>query len=133
MQHADILRRDDMHQHSRIHMPNLNETRFESENIRREDGKRVGGTLPSDHPVRSSTPPIPVNKERVIRVAQQELSLDALDEDWFDAALALALDEVQEGVGLVEEGLGFEGVEGDDFEAAGTANAELGAEEVDRG
>ena len=34
---------------------------------------------------------------------------------------------------MVEEGLGFEGFEGDDFEAAGAADAEFGAEEVDRG
>ena len=94
MQHADVLRRDDMDQHSRIHMSNLDEARLERENIRGEDRESVRRALPCNHPVWPSTPTIPVNKERVIRVAQQELSLDAFNEDWLHAAFALALHKV---------------------------------------
>ena len=114
-------------------MPDLNKARLKRQYIRREDRESIWSALPRNHPVGPSTPPIPVNKERVIRVAQQELSLDALDEDGLHAAFALALHEVQRSIGLVKEGLRFESFEGDDFETAGAADAELGAEEVDRG
>lgn len=66
MQHADVLRRNDMHEVRRLHMPNLDEARLERENVRREDGESVGVAFPGDHPVGPSTPAIAVNKERVV-------------------------------------------------------------------
>ena len=45
----------------------------------------------------------------------------------------LARDEIERGICDIEQSLGLEGIEGDDFEAAGAADAEFGAEEVDGG
>lgn len=83
-------------------MPDFDKTRLKRENVRREDGERIRVTLPSNHPIGPSTPAVAVNKERVIRVAEQELSLNAFNEYRLDGAFALALHKVEGRVGLVE-------------------------------
>lgn len=84
MQHSHVFGSDDVNQHAGIHVTNLDEAWLKCQDVRVENRKRVRIALPSDDPVRSSTPTIPVNKERVIRVAEQELSLNALDKDGLD-------------------------------------------------
>lgn len=101
MQHANILGRENMHQHARLHMTNLHEARLKGADVWIEDGERLWIAFPVDHPITSSTPAIAIDKEAVVSVAQQELGGNALDVDRFD--VLLALDEVERRVGLVEQ------------------------------
>lgn len=84
-------------------MPNLNETRLKSQDVRIENGESIGIALPRDHPIRPSSPPIPIHEERVVGVAEQEFGLDALDEDGLDGFFAL--DKIERCIGLVEKRL----------------------------
>lgn len=70
MKHSHVFGGNDVNEHAGVHVADLYETWLEREDVRVEDGERVGITLPCDDPVRSSAPTISVNKERVIRVAE---------------------------------------------------------------
>lgn len=118
-----------MNQHTSLHVPYFDKAGLEGKDIRVEDSKGLRRTLPRDLPVRTRPPAVAVDKEREVRVAEQELGLKALDMDRLDV-LALC-NKVERGIGLVQERLRLESLEGDDFEAFGTTNAKLGAEEVD--
>lgn len=130
MQHPHILRRQDIHQRPRVHIPNLNEVRLERQDVRLEYGESLRVPLPRDKPLGERAPAVPVHEEGKVRVAQQEVAVDALHVD--GSQVLLGGDEVEGGVGLVEKRLGDERVEGNDFEAAGAADAKGGAKEVDR-
>lgn len=111
-------------------MSNLNKARFERQNIRIRQSKRGRSSLPSNLPVRTSAPPVAVDKERVLAVVEQELAVEAVDGDGLDGLLAG--DEFEGRVGGVEQRLGLKRLEGDNFEALGASDAKLGFEEVDR-
>ena len=130
MQHPHIFRRQNVHQRPRVHIPDLDEIGLEREDIRLEDGKGLRVALPCDEPLGEGAPAVPVHKEGEVRVAQQEVAVDALDVD--RAQALLGGDEVERGVGLVEKRLGNERVESHDFEAPRAADAQGGAEEMDR-
>jgi hypothetical protein len=70
MQHPYVFGGDDVNKHASIHVPDLDETWFECQNIRVEYREGIGIAFPCNDPVWSSTPSISVNKERVIRVAE---------------------------------------------------------------
>ena len=89
MQHSNVLRGQNMHQHARLHVPYLYKARLESEDIRVEDGEGLRVAFPIDHPVAACSPAVTVDEEAVVGVAEQELCSDALDVDGLDALLAL--------------------------------------------
>jgi hypothetical protein len=74
-----------------------------------------------DLPVRAGSPAIAVDEEAEVGVVEKKFAVQALDVDGFD--VFLSGDEVQGGVGLVEEGLTFGGFKGDDFKALGASDA----------
>lgn len=113
----------------RLNIPNLDKVGLKRQDPGIRQGKALRQALPLDAPVGARAPAVAVDKERELAVVEQELAVEALDVD--RSHVLLARDEVERGVGLVEEGLRFEGLEGDDFEAAGAGDAELGLEEVD--
>ena len=131
MQHPNILRRQNMDTSARLHMSNLDEARFESQDIGVRQRERLRLSLPGDAPIGSGAPPVPIDEEGEIGVIEQELAVQALDMDRF--RLLLARHEVQRSVRLVEQRLGLERLQADDLEAAGTGNTQLGLEEVDGG
>ena len=116
---------------ARLHMSNLNEARFKSQDIGVRQRERLRLSLPGDAPIGSGAPPVPIDEEGEIGVIEQELAVQALDMDRF--RLLLARHEVQRRVRLVEQRLGLERLQTDDLEAAGTGNTQLGLEEVDGG
>lgn len=101
VQPPDILRCDDVYKGPTLHMPYLNEAGLESENVRMEDGKSLWSTFPCNPPVWPSPPTIPVDEERVVGVAKEELACQTLDVDWLD--VLLAHDKVERGIGLIEQ------------------------------
>lgn len=131
MQHPDILRGNNMHQRARLHMSDLDKARLKRQDVRIAQRERGRLSLPCDLPVRARAPSVAVDVEREVGVVEQELAVQAIDGDGLD--VFFAGDEVERGVGRVEEGLRLEGFHRDDFEAAGAADAELGFEEVDGG
>ena len=130
MKHANVLCRNNMYQHAVLHVPDFNETRLKGQDIWIENGKALGSPLPSYHPVLASTPPVPVHKEGVITVTQEELGGYAFDVDRLN--VFFALHKVQRSVRLVKQRLSLECFERDYFETSGTANAQLRAEEMQR-
>ena len=116
---------------ARLHMSNLDEARFESQDIGVRQRERLRLSLPGDAPIGSGAPPVPIDEEGEIGVIEQELAIQTLDMDRF--RLLLARHEVQRRVRLVEQRLGLERLQTDDLEAAGTGNTQLGLEEVDGG
>lgn len=130
VQHPDVLRSQDMNQHTSLHVSYFDEAGLEGKDVRVEDGKRLRRALPRDLPVRTRPPTIAVDEEREVRVAEQELGREALDVDRLD--VLAPCDEVQRSVGLVQQRLRLESLEGHNLEALGTTNAELGAQEMDR-
>lgn len=104
MQHPHILRRQNINQHPCIHIPNLNKIRFKRQDIRLEYRKRLRVPLPRNLPLWEGAPTVAVDKEGEVRVAEQEITVDALDVDGAD--VFFEGDEVERGVGLVEERLG---------------------------
>ena len=129
MQHANILRRQNMHTSARLDMANLDEARLERQNIRVRQGERLRLSLPGDPPIGPCAPAVAVDEEGEIGVIEQELAVQTLDMDGF--GLLLARNKVQRGIGLIEQRLGLERLETDDLEAAGAGDAQLGFEEVD--
>lgn len=130
VQEPHILRRLDTYQPACLGQADLDKLLFERQDVFIAPGcKRRGCTFPVDPPVVARAPSILVDEEREVGVAQQEFGRRAFNVDWFD--VFATHDKVERCVGLIEQGLRFEGFEGDDFEAFGAADAELAAEEVD--
>jgi hypothetical protein len=69
MKHSHVLRCDNVDQHASLHVANLDEARFESQNVRIEDGKGVWIAFPSDHPIMSCSPTITIDKDRIVGIA----------------------------------------------------------------
>jgi len=131
MEPPDVLRRENVNQATALHMPYLDEARLKGQNVRVEYGECLRVTFPCDSPVGASAPAVAIDVEGVICVAKQELASDALDVNRFD--VLLAHDKVQRGVGLVEQRLGLQRLEADDFETSRAPNAQFGPQEMDRG
>ena|ERR1700760_1125529 len=130
MQHPNVLSSYDMHKHTSIHVPNFNEVWFKGQNVRIEDGKGIWGAFPSDDPIRPSPPTIATNEERIVCVAEQEFAGITLNMHWFN--IFLALYKVEGCVCWIQKRLSFESLNRYDFKAPCTANAQLGAKEMDR-
>jgi hypothetical protein len=111
-------------------MSYLDKAGLKSQDVGVEDSERLGSALPSNLPIWSRSPTIPVHEEGVVRVTKQKLASHALDMYWLD--VLLAHDEVERRVCLVEQGLCLECLKTDNFEAAGASNTELGSQEVYR-
>lgn len=131
MQHPNIPPGNNRDQSPRLTIPNLNKTWLKRQDIRITQRKRRRLPFPRNLPIRSRSPPIAIHVKRVVAVVEQELAVETVDCYGLDVFLLHV--QVEGGVGRVEEGLRFEGLERDNFEAAGTADAEFGFEEVDGG
>jgi hypothetical protein len=107
---------------------NFDKARFECENVRVNERKSLRRSFPLDHPIRSCPTAISVHEETEVGVVEKKFSTETLHVNGFD--VFLAGHEVKGGIGWIKEGLYFQGVEGNDFEAAGTTDAELTAEEM---
>lgn len=80
----------------------------------------------------------PTHRERAENaltiVAQQEVALHSVDGDRSDRPLVVTLvDEIEVGIGRVEQALRVECLEVDNLESLGASDTKLGLEEVDRG
>ena len=112
-------------------MSNFNEVRLKGQDIRIEDGKSVRGAFPSNDPIRSSSPAITTNEERIVSVAEQEFTGITLNVHWF--YIFFALHKVEGCVRWIQKRLSFKCLNRYDFKASSTADAQLGAKEMDRG
>lgn len=134
MQHPNILSCDDVNQRRRLQVSNLYETWLKRQNVsRRRKGqrKRVRLPFPRNHPVRTTAPTILIDKERKVRVIQQELSLKTMDRDRLN--ILTARDKVEGCICGIKKGLGLLGrFQTEDFESLGTPNTEFGLEQVYR-
>lgn len=130
MQHAYILCRNNMHQRARLQIANLNKTRLKRQEVRVAQGKSLRPTFPANEPIRPRPPPMPINKKRVLRIMQKKLAIKSFNRDGYDFFPA---DEIERGVGLVEQRLRLQRFQTDDFESARAGNAKLGAQKVDGG
>lgn len=63
VQHPDVLRSQDMNQHTSLHVSYFDEAGLEGKDVRIEDGKRLRRALPRDLPVRTRPPTIAVDEE----------------------------------------------------------------------
>lgn len=127
MQHAYILGRNNMHQRTRLQIANLNKTRLKRQEIRVAQGKSLWPTLPANEPIRPRPPPMPVNKKRVLRIMQKKLAIQSFNRDGHNFFPA---DEIEGGVGLVEQRLRLQRFQTDDFESTRAGDAKLGAQKV---
>lgn len=82
-------------------MPDLNKTGFKCQYVWIEDGKRLRIAFPSNSPIWSSAPTIPINEEGIVSVAQEEFACKAFDVDRLD--LLLPHDEIERRIGLVKQ------------------------------
>ena len=63
MQHANILRGDNMYQLASLQLPYLNEVWFKRKEVRMREGKGLRPALPVDNPIRSRSPTVSIYKE----------------------------------------------------------------------
>lgn len=82
MQHAYVLRCDNVNQHTRLQVPYFNKIRFKCKEIWMRKSKSLGPTFPINQPVRSSAPAVSVNEEGKFRIMEEKLAIEALDGDW---------------------------------------------------
>ena len=69
-----------------------------------------------------------VDEEGKVAITKQEVSIDALNVYWLQ--VLLERDEIERGIGLIEQWLRNQSVECDDFESARATDTERGAKEV---
>ena len=105
MQHPNILSRDNVHASPRNNVPNLDKTRLKGQNVRIGQRKSLRLALPDNLPVRPRAPAVAVHKEGELGVVEEELTVEPLDVDGL--GVLFQGDEVEGGVGLVEQGLRF--------------------------
>ena len=128
MQHSYILSHNYMNQLSCFHVSNLDKARFESENVRVIKRKGLRRPFPLDHPIRSCPPAGPVYEETETGIVEKKFSTETLDVNGF--GVFHVGHEVKGGIGCIKKGLDFRGFEGNDFETAGTTDAESMAEKI---
>ena len=85
--------------------------------MRERKGLRT--TFPIYHPVRSRSPTVSIHKEREVGVVKEKFAIEPLDRDWNDV---FASDEIERGIGVIEERLGLKSLEAHYFEASRTSN-----------
>lgn len=120
-----------MHTRTRLHMPNLNEARFESQYVRVRQCKRLRLPFPGNLPVLPGSPAVSVDEEGEVGVVEEELAVEPLDVDGL--GVLFSCHKVEGCVGLVKELLSLKCFQADNFEAPSTSDAELRLEEVDGG
>lgn len=130
MQHPYILGRNNMHQRTRLQIANLNKTRLKRQEIRVAQRKRLRPTFPANEPIRPRPPSMPINKKRVLRIMQKKLAIQPFNRDRHDFFPA---DEIERGVGLVQQRLRLQRFQTDDFESTRAGDAKLRAQKVDGG
>lgn len=88
MKHANVLPCQYVDEGTGLHMPDLDEARFERENvwIRQRKGLRL--PFPGDLPIGTCTPPVPIDEERELRVIEKKLAVETLEMDGFDVFFA---------------------------------------------
>ena len=84
MQHSNISTRHDIYQLTRLNMPDLNEVWLKCQDIRIAERKSRRVAFPSDLPVLTCSPAVPIDEEREVRVIEQELAVQTLDVDRLD-------------------------------------------------
>lgn len=131
MQEPDILPRHDMNQFARLDVPDLDKARLKRQDIWIIQRKVLRCALPLDLPVRPCTPAVAINKEAEVRVVEQEFPIQTFYVDWLHTLLAR--DEVERGIGLVEQRLPFSRFQGDDLEAASAAHTQRATQIMNRG
>ena len=130
VKHPDILVGYDMY-HAALDMPELDKVGFESKDPGVTKCKALRRSFPVDPPLWPRAPTMLVDEERELGVVEQKFAIETLDMDRPDAFLAS--DKVQRSIGLVEQRLGLQSLQGHDLEALRTCHAELGLEEVNGG
>ena len=84
-------------------------------------------SLPRNHPIMFRPPPILIHKESKLIIAQQKQAIEPVYRNRFSCSSAFfSSHKVQRGIRWIEQGLRFEVLEIDDFEAFGAADAEFG-------
>ncbi len=99
MQHANILPRDNMHQHTRLQMSYLDKTGVKRKQIRMRQREIHRLSFPADEPIRPSSPPVAVDEERELRIVQEKFAVESFDGD---GHVVLAGDKVQRGIGEIK-------------------------------
>ncbi len=120
VQHADVLRRDDMHQLAGLQLAYLDEVWLKRKEVRMREGKGLRPTFPIYNPVRSRPPAISIHKEGEVSVVEKEFAIEPFDRNGDDI---FASDKIKRGIGVVEKRLGLKGLEAYYFEASRTSNA----------
>ena len=89
-----------MYERPGVHVTDLDEVRLKRKYVRLEDGKRLRVALPLDQPVREGPPAVAIDEEAEIRIAQQEIAVDAFDV--YRSQVFFCGDKVERSVGLIE-------------------------------
>jgi hypothetical protein len=123
VQPPDILRRDNVHKATTLHVSYFDEAGLKSKDVGVENGKRLWVAFPCDFPVWSCSPTVAVDEEGVVRVTEQELATHAFDMNWSD--VFFADNKVERRIGLIEQRLRLQCLETDNFESTRATNTEL--------
>ena len=90
-----------MSQSTGFDVAHLDETRFKGQDVGIRQGETLWLTFPIDLPVRSGSPTVAIDEEGEVGIVEQKLAVQPLDVDRLE--VLLACDEIQRGIGLVEQ------------------------------
>ena len=124
MQHANVLRGDNMYQLASLQLPYLNEVWFKRKEVRMREGKGLRPAFPIYHPIRSRPPTISIYKEREVSVVQKELAIETFDRDRDNI---FPSDEIKRCIGVIKKRLGLKSLEAYYLKASRTSDTKLGS------
>lgn len=88
VQPPNVLRCDNVYKRTALHVPYFDEARLKCKDVGVENGERLRCSFPCNSPVWPGSPPVPVDEEGIIRVAEEKLARQPFDVDWLDVLLA---------------------------------------------
>lgn len=98
MQHANVLRRNDVLQSCGFQQPYLDEVGLECQKIWMGQSEALRASFPVDEPVLSGSPAVPVDKEREIRVVEKEFAIESFDGYRY---IVFPFDKIQRRIGVI--------------------------------
>ena len=87
MKHSHILPGHDVNQFARLNMSDLNETWFESQDVRVVQGKALWRAFPLYLPVWPGSPSVSIDEEAEVGVIEQEFTIKSFNMYWLDVFL----------------------------------------------